>query len=86
MAAGYRPGIVSRGHGGRTHYPFDVKLNSDPSATGDEALMLLRRTGCPVVVDPDRVSAAKYLLQQHDCDVIVADDGLQCYGRPTGFG
>ncbi len=79
MAAGYRPGIVSRGHGGRTHYPFDVKLNSDPSATGDEALMLLRRTGCPVVVDPDRVSAAKFLLQQHDCDVIVADDGLQHY-------
>ena len=78
-AAGYRPGIVSRGHGGRTQYPFDVKLHSDPAATGDEALMLLRRSGCPVVVDPDRVRAAKYLLQQHDCDVIVADDGLQHY-------
>ena len=78
-AAGFRPGIVSRGYGGLAPYPFDVKSFSDPAQTGDEALMLHRRTGCPVVVDPDRVRAAQHLLHQHDCDVIVADDGLQHY-------
>ncbi|MGI9322238.1 MAG: tetraacyldisaccharide 4'-kinase, partial [Pseudomonadales bacterium] len=49
------------------------------SEVGDEPIMIRNRTGCPVVVAPDRVSAAKMLLDRHDCDLIISDDGLQHY-------
>jgi subfamily B ATP-binding cassette protein MsbA len=76
---GFTPGIVSRGYGGDAHYPLDVKLQTDPMQCGDEALMLVSRSGCPMVVDPDRVAAVKHLLAQHTIDVIISDDGLQHY-------
>jgi subfamily B ATP-binding cassette protein MsbA len=76
---GFTPGIVSRGYGGDAHYPLNVKLQTDPMHCGDEALMLVSRSGCPMVVDPDRVAAVKHLLAQHLIDVIISDDGLQHY-------
>jgi tetraacyldisaccharide 4'-kinase len=79
-AAGHRPGIVSRGYGGRARYwPQQVRPDSDPAAVGDEAVLIARRTGCPMAVGPDRVAAAEALLAHTDCDVILADDGLQHY-------
>lgn len=78
--AGYRPGVVSRGYGGRrSPVPVLVRADSDPAAVGDEPVLMARRTGRPVAVFPDRVEAARWLLQNTDCDVIVADDGLQHY-------
>ena len=80
LAAGHRPGIVSRGYGGRSrHHPLEVTPGSDVQETGDEPLMIYRRTDVPVVIDPDRVAAAKHLLSRHDCDVVLSDDGLQHY-------
>ncbi len=80
LSQGYRPGVVSRGYGGKSrHYPLEVTSSSPADEVGDEPLMILRRTGAPVVVDPDRVAAAQYLLDQHDCDIVVSDDGLQHY-------
>lgn len=77
---GYRPGIVSRGYGGESHvWPRHVTATSDPHQVGDEAVVLARGSGCPVVVDPDRVAAARELLNTAKCDVILADDGLQHY-------
>ena len=77
---GLKPGVVSRGYGGKaTDYPVEVSPISDSQDVGDEPLMIFNRTGCPVVVDPDRVSAARFLLEQHNCDVLVSDDGLQHY-------
>ena len=78
--AGFKPGIVSRGYGGKaSHYPYSVSANSDASQVGDEPLMLARRCGCPVVVDANRVAAVQYLLEKNDCDLIISDDGLQHY-------
>lgn len=78
--AGYHPGIISRGYRGRaTHWPQQVRADSDPVMVGDEAVLLAQRCGCPVAVDPKRVVAAQALLKYNDCDVIVADDGLQHY-------
>ncbi len=78
--AGYQPGIVSRGYqGGSRYWPRRVTADSDPREVGDEPVLLARRCRCPVVVDPDRVSAAQTLLRSSDCDVILADDGLQHY-------
>lgn len=77
---GLRPGIVSRGYGGnRTHQPLGVVPDSDPADCGDEPVLIARRTGCPVVVARQRVAAARYLLATTDCNVLIADDGLQHY-------
>jgi tetraacyldisaccharide 4'-kinase len=77
---GYTPGIVSRGYGGQaTHWPQQVRMDSDPRMVGDEAVLLSRRCACPMAVGPDRVEAADALLEYTDCDIIVADDGLQHY-------
>lgn len=77
---GYTPGIVSRGYGGgASNWPQQVRADSDPRMVGDEAVLLSRRTACPMAVGPNRVEAANALLSHTDCDVIVADDGLQHY-------
>ncbi len=76
--AGYQPGIVSRGYGGHaTHWPQALAPDSDPREVGDEAVVLARRTGCPVVVGPDRVAAARALLGTRQCNILISDDGLQ---------
>lgn len=78
--AGYTPGIVSRGYGGRSgNRTQPVGSDSDPAVVGDEAVLLARRSGCRVVVGTDRVAAARALLEQGHCDVIISDDGLQHY-------
>lgn len=78
--AGYQPGVVSRGYGGQsTQWPRHVVADSDPRQVGDESVLLARRCRCPVVVDPDRVAAARALLATYDCNVILSDDGLQHY-------
>jgi len=78
--SGYRPGIISRGYGGKAEsWPQWVSAESDPKLVGDEALLIAKQTGCPMVVGPLRVEAAKALLKQADCNVILSDDGLQHY-------
>lgn len=78
-ARGLRPGIVSRGYGGREALA-EVRPDSSPEEVGDEPLLLWRRARCPVWIGRDRVAAALGLLAAHpDCDVIVSDDGLQHY-------
>ena len=77
---GYCPGIVSSGFGVKEgRFPASVTPDSIPSEVGDEPVMLARQVQVPLVVDPDRVQAAQYLLEHFDCDLIIADDGLQHY-------
>ena len=82
---GLRPGIVSRGYRGRVgHSPLPVLAHSDPAVVGDEPVLIAERTGCPVVVHPDRLAAAGLLAEQ-GVDVIIADDGLQHYRLQRDF-
>lgn len=78
-AEGYKPGVVSRGYGGQGPFPQRVDVNASAEQVGDEPLLIARRGGAPVVVDPDRPRAVKHLLEQTSCDVILCDDGLQHY-------
>lgn len=76
---GYRPGVISRGYGGRApSYPLMVERDTPVAHSGDEPAAIARATGCPVCVSPDRVLAAKE-LNVKGCDVILSDDGLQHY-------
>lgn len=77
-ARGFRPGIVSRGHGGRGPFPLHVHPATSADMCGDEPLLLARRLDVPVVVDPNRRAALALLLTQH-VDVVISDDGLQHY-------
>lgn len=79
-ARGRRPGIVSRGYRGGARNVMAVTADSDPALVGDEPVLLARHAGCPVYVGRDRVAVGRALLRDHpDCDVILADDGLQHY-------
>jgi tetraacyldisaccharide 4'-kinase len=76
---GHRPGIVSRGYGGSARDARAVASGDDPRIVGDEPL-LFAALGFPVWIGRDRVAAARGLLAAHpDCNVLLADDGLQHY-------
>ncbi|MCP3679420.1 MAG: tetraacyldisaccharide 4'-kinase [Gammaproteobacteria bacterium] len=76
---GYSPGIVSRGYGGCVRQATTVTAASDPRQVGDEPVLIVQRSGCPVVVGRRRAEAATKLLADNRCDVIISDDGLQHY-------
>lgn len=79
-AAGRHPGIVSRGHGRADDAVKKVGAGDTAVDVGDEPLLIFQRTACPVFVGRDRVAAARALLAAHaECDMILADDGLQHY-------
>ena len=75
---GYKPGLVSRGYGGKFSGTLEVNNESTFKETGDEA-QLLSKLQIPFFIDKDRSRAARTLQEKHDCDVIISDDGLQHY-------
>ncbi len=80
QARGLRVGIVSRGYGAAaTDFPHEVSVDETAILVGDEPLLLAKKTGCPVVIAPDRVQAVRYLLDKYQSQVILSDDGLQHY-------
>lgn len=80
QAHGMRPGIISRGYGGKNDDVMAVTSDSDPALAGDEPVVLARRSGCPVFVGRDRGAAGRTLLATHpECTLLLADDGLQHY-------
>lgn len=79
-AAGYLPGIISRGYAGVRKDVCAVTASSDPNQLGDEPVLLATRLQLPVFVGKDRVSAAKALLAEHpSVNILISDDGLQHY-------
>lgn len=80
QSRGLRPGVISRGYGGRMGgAPFlEVLPDSDPGVVGDEPLLIRQRCDAPVFVSPDRAHAGLALLAAHPhVQVVVSDDGLQ---------
>ncbi|MBQ0214330.1 tetraacyldisaccharide 4'-kinase [Proteus vulgaris] len=83
---GFKPGIVSRGYGGKSdHYPLLLTSETTPAIAGDEPVLIYHRTGAPVAVAPNRRDAVKALLAQHELDVIITDDGLQHYALQRDY-
>ncbi len=78
QAAGFQPGVLSRGFGRRETGAMAVTPHSAPQTVGDEPLLIARRTGAPTWVGRSRLQAARALCAAHpQVDVLVCDDGLQ---------
>ncbi|MBV2131324.1 tetraacyldisaccharide 4'-kinase [Pseudomonas sp. MAP12] len=79
-ARGLRVGVVSRGYGATPpRLPWRVRAGQAASEAGDEPLMIVERSGVPLMIDPDRARAVQALLAEEPLDLILSDDGLQHY-------
>lgn len=77
---GLRVGVVSRGYGAApTQLPWRVRAEQSAAEAGDEPLLIVQRSGVPLVIDPDRGRAVRALLAEETLDLILCDDGLQHY-------
>ena len=77
---GIRPGVVSRGYGGKAaRYPLLLAEETTTAEAGDEPVLIFQRTGAPVAVSPVRSDAVQALLAEHAVQIIITDDGLQHY-------
>jgi len=82
---GKRIAILSRGYGRYQKHIAPVKFTSkqeeykvDSKTMGDEPYMLSRNLGnIPVIVDKDRVRAAKRAIRDYQVDTVILDDGFQ---------
>lgn len=78
QARGWRPGVISRGHGRRGDGLVHVEPDTAAAHAGDEPLLIRQRTGAPVCVARRRVEAAHALLKEHpEVNLLVCDDGMQ---------
>ncbi|TLX21318.1 tetraacyldisaccharide 4'-kinase [Thermomonas fusca] len=78
-AAGWTPGVASRGYGREdAATPRWVEAGMDAALCGDEPLLISHASGAKVRVDRDRAAAA-IALAAAGCDIVVCDDGLQHY-------
>ena len=75
---GLKPGLVSRGYGGKYSGTLEVTSDTTYKQTGDEA-QILAKLNVPFFIDKNRSRAARKLQEKHDVDVIISDDGLQHY-------
>ncbi|MAC13080.1 MAG: tetraacyldisaccharide 4'-kinase [Alcanivorax sp.] len=83
VARGLKVVVVSRGFGGKIdHYPHLVTADSNALEVGDEPVLIARRTGVPVILDPDRRNALDVAIRDHTPDLVISDDGLQHYALP----
>ena len=79
-ARGLRVGVVSRGYGATPpSLPWRVRAGQSAAQAGDEPLMIVERSGVPLMIDPDRARAVRALLAEEPLDLILSDDGLQHY-------
>ena len=79
-ARGLKVGVVSRGYGATpSSLPWRVRADQSAAQAGDEPLLIVQRTGVPLMIDPDRSRAVRALLAEESVDLILCDDGLQHY-------
>ena len=79
-AHGFSPGVISRAYGVQLEQVQAVNASMSARLVGDEPLLIVQKTGVPMMVGRHRVAAAQALLAAHpEVDVIISDDGLQHY-------
>ena len=76
---GIKPGVASRGYGADINSTISIRADHRAKQVGDEPMMIFARTNQPVVVGPDRKDVIGELIKEHQCNVVICDDGLQDY-------
>ncbi|MGY4523479.1 tetraacyldisaccharide 4'-kinase [Pseudomonas sp. TE21394] len=77
---GLKVGVVSRGYGAKPpQLPWRVQADQPAEHAGDEPLLIVQRSGVPLMIDPDRSRAVQALLASEPLDLILCDDGMQHY-------
>jgi len=89
-AKGFHPGVVSRGYGAKNkalkkYQQILVDISKEAQLFGDEPWMIAARTGIPVVIGTKRSQAVQYLLENHTCDIVISDDGMQHYAMQRDY-
>jgi len=74
-ARGFSPVLLSRGDGANNQTPHLVSEYSKAHEVGDEAVLLFRLSGCPVIAGRDRIQGAEIAASYGD--VMILDDGFQ---------
>jgi len=74
---GYRVCIVTRGYKGRRKGTMLVSAQHSAKDVGDEALLMARSTGLPVIKSPDRLAGATYASRELAAEIIILDDAFQ---------
>ena len=74
-AQGFKPVLLSRGDGANNQEPHVVSAYSKAHEVGDEAVLLYRLSGCPVIAGRDRIKGAEMAAEYGD--VLILDDGFQ---------
>ena len=65
-----RVGVVSRGYGARPEtLPWSVGASDSAEHAGDEPLLIVQRTGVPMVIAPQRAQAVQQLLRDRKSGV-----------------
>ncbi len=72
---GFSPVLLSRGDGANNQTPHRVSDYSKAHEVGDEAVLLHRLSGCPVIAGRDRVAGAQVGAEYGD--ILILDDGFQ---------
>ncbi len=80
-ARGIAVAILTRGYGGSARTPHVVgdgaQVTSDVGRSGDEAVMLARTSGVPVVAGADRAAAAELAVATFGSRLLLCDDAFQ---------
>ena len=78
VEAGFHPAIATRGYKRKRQGTFMVDPKTDRAEdVGDEALMIARNSGVPVLVGSNRAEAIAMGMEAAPIDVVILDDGFQ---------
>ncbi len=79
-AKGMKVGVVSRGYKGEHKSgSLEVVDTTKPKLSGDEPLLIKLCTDAVVMVNSNRPQAINDLIEKHNVDVVISDDGMQHY-------
>ena len=76
---GYKVGVASRGYHGNADKPTLINQHHTANDVGDEPLLIYQKTQAHVIVGSDRLYVINELINNHQCDMVICDDGLQDY-------
>ncbi len=74
---GHQIAILTRGYKGKKPGPLLVHPESRVEDVGDEALLMARTAGVPVIKSPNRVNGAWYAYSEFGAPIVIMDDGFQ---------